>query len=202
MMKKYIYTLLVVSFVGYFFAGCASLNPVAQIDALKNYNYQVQSVSDMRVGGRPATELLSANNSSLSALPGLALGLLRKDLALEARVNMQVSNPTNQATSINAFKYLIEIQGKPFFEGTVNQMIRLATGESTVVPLTFKANLFGVTDEGTGIERVLSDVFTREGNGAVVLKIKPSINIGGSSVYYPGYITVDKDLMKSVRKAF
>lgn len=184
----------------FFMVGCGSLNLGQQVNALKNYNYDVQSVSDVRIAGRVADDLFSANNNSLAALPGIALAILSKDLPLEAKVNMTVNNPTDQVTNINAFKYLIEIQGKPFFEGEVNQRINLKNGESTVVPLSFKANLFGVTEQGNGIERVLSDVFTREGNGAVVLKIKPSINIGGRTVYYPGYLTVDKDLMQSVRK--
>lgn len=186
--------------VVFFIVGCGSLNPAQQVNILKSYNYDVESVSNVRIGGRLADDLFSGNNNSLASLPGIALGILQKDLPLEAKVDMKVSNPTDQVSNINAFKYLIEIQGKPFFEGTVDQRISLKNGESTVVPLTFKANLFGVTDQGTGIERVLSDIFTREGQGAVVLKIKPSINIGGRSVYYPGYITIDNNLLKSVGK--
>lgn len=180
--------------------GCGSLNPAKQIDALRNYNYDVASVSNVRIAGRLVDNLIAGDDNSLSSLPGIALAVLSKDLPLEAKVDMNVSNPTEQVTNINAFKYLIEIQGKPFFEGTVDQRINLKNGESIVVPLTFKANLFGVTDQGNGIEKVLSDIFTREGQGAVVLKIKPSINIGGKSIYYPGYITVDNNLLKSVGK--
>lgn len=183
-----------------FLFGCASLNPARQAELLKNYRYDVQSVTGMQIAGTSLEGLnASSGNTSLNSLPGLVLGIMRKDLPLEANVNLQVSNPTEQTGSINAFQYLIEIQGKPFFEGTVNQNIRLANGESTVVPLTFKANLFGLTDDRNGIERVLSDVFTRQGNGFVVLKIKPSINIGGRNLFYPGYITVDDDLFKSIR---
>ncbi|WP_407494353.1 hypothetical protein [Elizabethkingia anophelis] len=176
---------------------CAMLNPATQADMLKKYNYDVESVNNFRVAG----QALGNNSKSLSltSLPGIAIGLLRKDLPLEATVNMKISNPTGQVANIGAFKYLIEIQGKPFFEGAVNQGVNLGNGESTVLPLTFKANLFGVTEEKNGVEKLLSDVLTREGNGFVVLKIKPSIKIGGKSIYYPGYITVDNDLLKGVK---
>lgn len=194
------YTTLALIAMVFVMVGCGSMNPRQQVNALKSYNYDVESVSNVRVGGRLANELFSGNDNSLGSLPSLAFAILQKDLPLEALVNMKVSNPTSQASNINAFKFLVEIQGKPFFEGTVDQRVNLQNGESTIVPLTFKANLFGVTEQGNGIERVLSDVFTREGNGAVILKIKPSINIGGKSFFYPGYITVDNDLMKSVGK--
>ncbi|MCL7989030.1 hypothetical protein M8998_13855 [Sphingobacterium sp. lm-10] len=194
--------LLLLVTISVLISACGSLNPAKQVDMLKSYNYDVESVTGLTIAGRAADGLLQGNGTSLNmnALPGLAMGILRKDLPLAAVVNMKVSNPTTNVTGINAFKYLIEIKGKPFFEGTVDRVIRLNQGESAVVPLTFNANLFGVVDENRGIEGLLSDLLTREGQGAVVLKIKPSISLGGSNIFYPGYITIDNDLLKSISK--
>lgn len=202
MTHKHVYSSLLSLIVFMVLTGCASLNPRKQVDILKSYNYNVESVSNLQVAGRSAQGLLEGNGNSLNlnALPGLAMGILRKDLPLAAVVNMKVSNPTANVTSINAFKYLIEIKGKPFFEGTVDRVVKLNQGESAVVPLTFNANLFGVVEEQRGIEGLLSDLFTREGEGAVVLKIKPSISLAGSNIFYPGYITIDNNLLKSLRK--
>ncbi|WP_134090947.1 hypothetical protein [Olivibacter sp. XZL3] len=180
------------------FTGCAMLNPATQADVLKKYHYDVESVSNLKIAGT-ALGNTTSRSSSLMSLPGIAVGLLSKNLPLEAIVNMKVSNPTGEVANMGAFKYLIEIQGKPFFEGAVNDAINLGNGQSTVIPLAFKANLFGVTDEKTGVEKLLSDVLTREGNGFVVLKIKPSVKIGGHNIYYPGYITVDNDLLKGIK---
>ena len=57
-----------------------------------------------------------------------------------------------------------------------------------------------VVDENRGIEGLLSDLLTKEGQGAVVLKIKPSMALGGTNIFYPGYITIDNDLLKSLTK--
>ncbi len=177
--------------------GCAvSKN---NIDALAKCDYSVESLQDVRLAGRAINSYTAGNSVNIASLPAVALAMLRKDLPLEARVNMKISNPTPSKTSINSFKYLIEIQGKPLFEGDVNQNVQLATGESTTVPLTFKANIFGATEE-KGLEGVLNEIFTREGEGFLVLKIKPSVRIGNSNIYYPGYITVDRNLAKSIRK--
>ena len=183
--------------VGLLLTGCA-INK-NQIDALSKFNYTVESLQDVRLAGRNMDIFTGKDGVNISALPGIAVAMLRQDLPLEARINMKVSNPTTTTTKINSFKYLIEIQGKPMFEGTVDENLHLSTGESTVVPLTFKANIFGTAKEN-GVENVLNELFTRKGEGFLVLKIKPSIKIGNSNIYYPGYITVDRNLAKSIGK--
>ena len=195
-MKKISLFLVAVSV--FILSGCA-LNQQAQVAALGKFNYDVTSVQNMRVAGRDINSFESNGGVSLSSLPGIAMALLTKDLPLEATVNLQMTNPTSTLTKINEFKYLIEMGGKPLFEGSVNENISLAQGQSMVVPLSFRANLFGVAKE-QGIEKVLSDVLTRKSDAFLALKIKPSVKIGGKNYFYPGYITVDKDFGKSVSK--
>jgi len=196
-MKRRHLGIIYMLFVGLLFSGCA-INK-KQIDALAKFNYTVESLQDVRVAGRGIESYTGADGVNLSSLPAVAMAMLRKDLPLEAQINMKVNNPTTTATKINSFKYLIEIQGKPLFEGTVNENIHLGTGESMVVPLTFNANIFGAAQEN-GLENVLNEIFTRKGEGFLVLKIKPSIKIGNSNIYYPGYITVDRNLAKGIGK--
>lgn len=184
-------------FIGLLLSGCA-INK-QQINALSKYDYSVESLQDIRLAGRDMDSYTGADGVNLSSLPGIAIAMLRKDLPLEARINMKVNNPTTTTTKINSFKYLIEIDGNPLFEGTVDENIRLGTGESTVVPLTFKANIFGTAQEN-GLDNLLNELFTRKGEGFLVLKIKPSMKIGNSNIYYPGYITVDRNLAKSIGK--
>jgi len=180
-------------------SGCA-LNQRAQVEALSKFNYDVTSVQNMRIAGREISSFEADGGISLSSLPGLAVALLTKDIPLEATVNLQMTNPTTTTTKINEFKYLIEIGGKPLFEGAVNENINLAQGQSMIVPLTFRANLFGVAQE-QGVEKLLSDLFTRKSNALLALKIKPSVRIGNKNFFYPGYITVDKDFGKSLSKS-
>lgn len=181
------------------FTGCA-INQKAQVEALSKFNYSVESVNGMRVAGRDVASFQTGNGVSLSSLPGIALALLSQDLPLEATVNLKIANPTNTQTKINEFKYIIELAGKELFQGSVNENINLSNGESMVVPLSFRANIFGVAKE-KGFEKVLSDIFTRESSSFLALKIKPSIKIGNTNVFYPGYITVDKDFGKGITKA-
>lgn len=196
-MKRTKITTLCMLLIGLLLSGCAINRQ--QIDALAKCDYTVESLQDVRLAGRDMDSYRGADGVNLSSLPGIAMAMLRKDLPLEARINMKVANPTTTTTKINSFKYLIEIQGKPLFEGTVDENLHLGNGESTVVPLTFKANIFGTAQEN-GVDNLLNELFTRKGEGFLVLKIKPSIKIGNSNIYYPGYITVDRNLAKSIGK--
>lgn len=179
-------------------SGCAT-NYKAQLNALGQFNYNVQSVDQLRIAGRDISSFSSGEGVSISSLPGIAFALLRQDLPLQGRINLQISNPTKTLANINEFKYIIELSGKPLFEGSVDENIRLATGESMVLPLSFSANIFGIAKE-QGFDKVLGDIFTRQSDAFLALKIKPSIKIGNKNYFYPGYITVDKDFGKGLKK--
>ncbi|NGF57385.1 hypothetical protein G5B00_12775 [Parapedobacter sp. SGR-10] len=195
-MKKQIIYLSLLCMAVFAFSGCAT-NYKAQVNALAKCNYTVESLDQVKVAGRNIESFGSTEGVSLASLPAIAFALLQQDLPLEANVNLKVANPTSTKTSINEFKYIIEIQGKPLFEGAVHENIHLATNESIVVPLSFRANIFGVAQE-KGFDKLLNDILTRKSDAFLALKIKPSVKIGGKNYYYPGYITVDKDLGKSI----
>lgn len=189
--------LVVLSMAAFVLSSC-SINK-QQVANLANCQYDVESLQDVRLAGKAVESFSNGNGVNIGALPAVAMAMLSKDLPLEARVNMKVTNPSASKTAINSFKYLIEIQGKPLFEGTVNENIHLAQGQSTVVPLTFKANIFNTAKEN-GLDNLMNELFTKKGEGFLVLKIKPSFKIGNSNIYYPGYITVDKNLAQSIGK--
>ncbi len=197
MKKRLIYLgVLCLTVVG--LSRCA-MNHRAQVEALAKFNYTIESLDQVKVAGRSIESFQGSEGVSLASLPAIAFALLQQDLPLEAKINLKVFNPTTTRTSINEFKYIVEIQGKPLFEGSVEENIRLATNESMVIPLTFRANIFGVAKEN-GFDRLLSDILTRKSDAFLALKIKPSVKIGGKNYYYPGYITVDKDLGKGIVK--
>jgi len=178
-------------------SGC-QINKKAQMEALAQCTYNIDSMDKLTIGGQPVNNFVKNGQLNLSVLPSMAILLLSQDVPLEAHVNMKITNPVAKKAAMNSFKYLIEIQGKPIFEGTVDQNIDLDLNESATIPLTFKANVFGIAKE-QGFERFLNEIITRKSEGFIALKIKPSIKIGNTSIYYPGYITVDNNLLSKIK---
>ncbi len=198
-MKK-IVGVLAVSFI-LLLSGC-QVNKKAQLKALADCDYDVESVEKVKFNGKNIESYKGADgNFRVSTLAGLAVALFSKELPLEGQVNLKITNPEAKKAAFNSFKYLIEIQGTPLFEGTVDQNVNLAQGQSTIVPLTFQANIFNKAREN-GMEKFLDELFNRDTEGFLVLKIKPSIRIAGQNLYYPTYMTIDKNFGKKLFKIF
>ncbi len=182
-------------------SGC-QVNKKAQIKALADCEYDVESVDQVKFNGKNLESFKGADgNYNMSSIAGLAVALFSKELPLEGKVNLKVTNPEAQKAAFNSFKYVIEIQNSPLFEGTVDQNVNLTQGQSTIVPMTFKANIFNKAKEN-GFEKFFDELLNKKSEGFMVLKIKPSIRIAGQNIYYPSYITVDKNFGSKIFKLF
>lgn len=182
-------------------SGC-QVNKKAQIKALADCEYDVASVEQVKFNGKNLSSYKGADgNYNISSLAGLAVALFSKELPLEGKVNLKITNPEVKKAAFNSFKYIIEVQGSPLFEGKVDQNVNLGQEESAIVPMTFKANIFNKAKEN-GFENFFDELFNKKSEGFIALKIKPSINIAGQNIYYPSYITVDKNFGKKLFDLF
>jgi len=198
-MKKLIGILGVMTLL--FLSGC-QVNKKAQLQALADCKYDVESVDQVKFNGKTIDSYKGADgNYSMSSLANIAVALFSKELPLEGKVNLKITNPEAKKAAVNSFKYMIEIQGSPLFEGTVDQNVNLSQGESAIVPLTFKANIFNKAKEN-GFDKFFDEIFNKKSEGFLVLKIKPSFKVAGQNIYYPSYITVDKNFGQKIFKLF
>lgn len=184
------------------FLSSCQVNKKAQMQALADCEYDVESVEQVKFNGKKLDAYKGADgNYNISSLAGIAVALFSKELPLEGKINLKITNPEAKRAAINSFKYMIEIQGSPLFEGTVDQNVDLSQGQSAIVPLTFKANIFNKAKEN-GFDRFFDELFNKKSEGFLVLKIKPSFKIAGQNIYYPSYITIDKNFASKLFKLF
>lgn len=193
MKKVTIYTILATLLFAVSSCGIAGKQ---QIQALKESNYDIESVDQLTIVGMPMSSLMSGENISAKALPAIGIALLQKNVPIQGRVNLQISNDTENSTHINQFKYKVEIGNTELFEGTVDENVIIEPNKAVVVPMSFRANLFDKSDKNT-FENIFEDVFGTKNDFPITLKIKPSFRIGNKSFYYPGYISVNKVLSKT-----
>lgn len=178
------------------------VNKKAQLQALADCKYEVYSVENVKFNGKTLDAYKGKDgNYNLSSLASLTVALFSKELPLEGKVNLKITNPEARKAAVNSFKYMIEIQGSPLFEGVVDQNVNLSEGESATVPLSFKTNIFNKAKEH-GFEKFFDELFNNKSEGFLVLKIKPSFKIAGQNIYYPTYLTVDKNFGKKLFDVF
>ena len=181
---------------------CGVNRQAQQIKALEKCTYRITSAENISLAGANVKNLLDGQNINLSSLPGLALGLLRRDIPLRAKLNLEIKNPTSNAAAINEFEYKILINKVELVNGFVNQSVNVDAGQSTVVPIDMVANLYPFISDGKVMDQITDFLKSSKGGpekkGILTLKIKPSFKVAGALVKYPGFITIDKEISSKI----
>ena len=181
---------------------CGVNKQAQQIKALEKCTYVIASASQITVAGTDVKNIIDKDNINLSSLPGLALGLLRKDVPLKAKLNLEISNPTANLASINEFEYQILINRQEIATGFVDQNVTVEPGKTTLVPVVINANVYPIISNKKLMDEVTKFLSAKKGGpeqkGLVTLKIKPSFMVGKSLVKYPGFITIDKEVSSKI----
>jgi len=191
-MKK----ILVVSLIALVVSGCGVSR---KISLLEQCRYDIKSADSVYFFGRDLSQQIKTGGFDLGSLPELAIGVLRKDIPLRARINLGIDNPGSKAIEINQFDYVISFKGIELVNGTTDRRITIQSEGSTLVPIKIETNIYSILSERNTREEILS--YLRGANGRepvqkslISIKIRPSIRIGKKLIKYPAYITMDKEL--------
>ncbi|WP_443944065.1 hypothetical protein ACJVDH_14215 [Pedobacter sp. AW1-32] len=182
---------------------CGINKQAQQIKALENCNYKITGVQQVTVAGADVKQILEQQNFNLASLPGVALGLLRKDIPLRANVNLEISNPSNQLAAINQFEYKILVNNTDLAEGLVNQNVSIGQGQTVTVPVQLTSNIYGLISNTNIFNDILKAAKKGSSSkdeklGLLTIKIKPTFMLGNTPVKYPGYITINKDISSKI----
>lgn len=186
-----------------FLAGCGLNKQARQLEALEKCSYEISSADSIYLAGRDISAFVKNRDLNLSNVPELALALFRKNIPLKARVNLKITNPSGQSAAINQFEYIVLIKNQEIANGFVNQNVVVEPGGTTTVPVRVNSNIYSFLSNGKTMEEILD--FVRGGEsgaterkGVVTIKIKPTIDVAGKLVKYPGYITVNKEVSSKI----
>jgi hypothetical protein len=173
-----------------------------KISLLEQCRYDIKSADSVYVAGRDLTRQIKTGRFDLGSVPELAIGLLRKDIPLRARINLGIENPGSKPIEINQFDYIISFKGQELVNGTTERRIDINPNETTVVPIMVKANIYSILSDRNTREEIFSYLRGTETaqKSLISIKIRPSIRFGNKLIKYPGYITIDKELSSSMFK--
>ena len=183
--------------------GSCSVNQQAQqIKALEKCDYRLTDATNITIAGTNVKKLIEGKSADYMSIPGLALSLLRKDIPLRAKLNLEITNPSNALAAINTFDYIVLINKQEVLNGTVDQNVNVGAGQTTMVPIQVNANIYKFLTDNKMIDDIGAFISGAtngsEKKGLVTLKIRPSIKVGGSMIKYPGYITIDKEVSSKI----
>ena len=182
--------------------GCGVNKQAQQIKALENCTYKITSVDQISLAGTDLKRLINQQDFNIASLPGVALGLLRKDIPLRASLNLEINNPSANLAAINQFEYKILVNNTDLAEGVVNQVVSIAQGQTVTVPVQLTSNIYHLISNGNVLNDILKAAQkgskSDEKLGLLTIKIKPTIMLGNTPVKYPGYITINKDISSKI----
>ena len=201
-MKKRL--VLVLAALPLLFSQCSVNKQISQAKTLGDCRYTLASADSVFLAGTDVRQFRKLEDLNPVRFPKLAAALLLRNVPLDARVNIDITNPTNKLAGINQLEYRILLAGQELFNGFLNQRIEVQPGGGkTRVPIRLNANAYQLlTDSKT------RDAFTQliqNLSGAantqpskLTIRIKPTLDLLGKQVNYPGYITIDQDVTNKI----
>lgn len=201
-MKKNIIAVLILLSVG-ILTGCGVGRQVSEAKTFGECKYNIASVDSVYLSGidvREFKNLRSFSDFDLARYPGLALGLLRKNVPLDLRVNIDITNPTKKRAAINQLEYKVLLGNNEIFNGYLSQLIEVLPGTgSTRVPVKLNANAYQLISNDQTRDQFVNMILSLTGKSDAkptkfTVKVRPTLDIAGKQVDYPGYITFEKEI--------
>ncbi len=123
--------------------------------------------------------------------------LLKESLLFKITANVEVKNPGVTTAAVNSIQWIAFIDDVQVAQGTVTDRVEVASGGGTsIIPIIVQADLFDYL-KGDNPRAMLNFALNLVDAGnqptRLSMKIKPSVLIGGQSVHYPGYFTINKE---------
>ena len=152
----------------------------------------MKSVTDTRIAGLNVQNVKSFSDLSLFQAGALTKAYLSKNIPLEFLLNVEGKNPNTSSATMASFDWILTIDEIQIVSGTNQQEYQIpANGGTTMVPLKISVNLFDVLNNETK-DALLNFGFNLADAGnkptRIGLKLRPTINVGGIPITYPGYI--------------
>ena len=197
-MKRFL--VLALMAVPLLFSRCSVNNQISQAKALASCRYGIASADSIYLAGTDVREFRRIQDLNPARFPQLATGFLMRNIPLDARITLDITNPTNKLAGINQLEYRILLAGQELFNGFLNQRIEVPPGGGrTLVPVRLSTNAYQLISDAKTRDAFTQLVQNLAGSSNVqptklTIKIKPMLDLLGKQINYPGYITIDQDV--------
>ena len=190
-------TFLAIAVGAMMFSSCDIFNQlasdVASVANLRNCEFNLKNVNNVSVAGVNVKNLTQGQLSATDVVK-LVAAYQTKKVPLAMNVNVDVKNPTTTQAAMTALDWILAIDGKDMANGINSQRYTIRPSATTTVPLGVNTDL-GDLFSKEGVEKLknFASSFTKDGTSSKVgLRVKPSINVGGTQVPFPNYIKLEK----------
>ena len=172
-------------------SSCATLQ---EIVALRNVDFSLDRVSDLRLAGIDLARIRTYDDLSFTDAGRLVLAVSQKRLDMDFQLHLLAENPADNTTDARLVKldWILLIQDRETLTGVFDGDVRLPPGEPTDVPITIRMNLVEFFDGSAQdlVELALSLVGQGGEPKEVALRASPVVETPIGPIRYPQPITI------------
>lgn len=189
-MKHKILLLVVVLFI-------VSCSQIKEFTNLLTCDFRLASAENITLGGINVQKIKSFNDLTFVDGAKLLANVVSGSLPLNFTLNVEARNPNKDKAALSKLDWIAMIDDTEIATGTTAKRVEIAPNNGTgIFPIQINADLVKLLSGQSGKNIVnfglnLVDAGSRPTR--ISLKAKPTIMVGGTSIQYPGYITIKKD---------
>lgn len=182
--------------VSLFTVWLTSCSVAKQIDMAKTFakcDFSLQNIENMQLADVKIQNVKSVKDLSLKKAVQLTEALNKKNLPLTFTLNLSVENPNEKPAGMNRLEWIVLIDNNEIVRGALDQIVEILPDSDAIVPLNIEMDL-KKSFSSESAESLMKLAFNLAGEGdkptRITVKVKPTINIAGLNIEYPGYIDV------------
>lgn len=182
-----------------FTSSCDVLQQAQQAMNLLNCEFRLKSADQIQVAGISVQNVKNVSDLSITDGAKLMAAVAGNTLPLTFTLNLEAKNPNTSQAGLSSMDWIMLIDNIEMTRGQLTRSFSIpANNGTTVIPLQMNIDLKKVL-KGKSLDAIANFGLNLVGQGnqptRMALKIKPSINIGGTPLSFPDYITVKKDFV-------
>lgn len=195
MKKKFIFSLFITTLI--FMGGCDILEQAGQMASLAKCEFRLKNVDQLRLAGVNIQQVNKLSDLSFMDAAKITAAATGGNLPLNFTLNVETKNPNTSIAGLNRLDWILLIDDIEMVRGVNEQNIQIpANGGTSIIPLTIGINLKEAL-KGKSADAIANFGLNLAGAGnkpsRITLKARPSIMVGGRSIAYPGYLTVENE---------
>jgi len=189
-MKYYIWIILCA-----ILASCGVKKQIDKMSTFSKCEFRLLSLVDAKLAGVDVQNVKSISDINMINMTQLSAAYAKGALPLDFTLNVEVKNPNPKPAGMTMLDWILLIDNKEMLNGVLKQRVDIApNGGTAVLPVKMSMDLRKVIQSGQ-LQEVINIAFNLAGasnkpSQKVRLKVKPTINVGGIAIKYPGYFTV------------
>ena len=173
-----------------------SCDILQQMVTFTKCEFKMNSLTDTRLVGVDIQNKHSFSDLSFMDAANATKTFLSGELPLSFNLNIATKNPNASTAAMQKMEWIVYIDDIKMTTGIVDQPISIPPGETRNLPITVKLDLKKILNNKTK-SALLNFGFNLADAGnyptRVRLDIKPTIDVAGIPIEYPGYFSLKKE---------